>query len=160
MKAVGKSRSGFTLIELVVSLAILALLATMAAPMGEVVVQRNKEQELRKSLRQIRDAIDAYKQAYDDGRILKKVEATGYPPSLEVLEEGVPDSKSPQEKMIYFLRKLPRDPFASPDLPAKDTWGLRSYASSASSPQKGDDVFDVYSLSEKKGLNGVLYRDW
>ena len=151
---------GFTLIELVVSLAILALLTTLALPMGEVVVQRNKEQDLRKALRQIRDGIDAYKQFYDDGHVLKKVDATGYPPSLSVLEEGVKDAKSPDEKIVYFLRRVPRDPFASSDLSAADTWGLRSYDSSAKSPHKGDDVFDVYSQSEGNGLNGIPYREW
>lgn len=160
MRSGSIKRSGFTLIELVVSLAILALIATMAAPMGEVVVQRNKEQDLRKSLRQIREAIDAYKQAYDDGRILKKVDVSGYPPDLAVLEEGIEDSKSPEAKKIYFLRKLPRDPFAPADLHAEETWGLRSYNSSATSPQKGDDVFDVYSMSDGKGLNGIPYREW
>ncbi len=151
---------GFTLIELVVSLAILALLATMVFPMGEVIVQRNKEQDLRKALRQIRDGIDAYKQFYDDGHVLKKIEASGYPPSLSVLEEGVQDAKSPTEKKVYFLRRVPRDPFASTDMPAVDSWGLRSYDSSAKSPHKGDDVFDVYSQAEGNGLNGIPYQDW
>jgi general secretion pathway protein G len=151
---------GFTLIELVVSLAILALLTTMALPMGEVIVQRNKEQDLRKALRQIRDGIDAYKQFYDDGHILKKIDATGYPPSLSALQEGVQDAKSPEEKIVYFLRRVPRDPFAPEDIPAVDTWGLRSYNSSIKSPQKGDDVYDVYSQSEGNGLNGIPYREW
>ncbi len=151
---------GFTLIELVVSLAILALLATMVVPMGEVIVQRNKEQDLRKALRQIRDAIDAYKQFYDDGHVLKKLEASGYPPSLAELEAGVQDVKSPDEKKVYFLRRVPRDPFAPEDIPAIDTWELRSYDSSATSPHKGDDVFDVYSQAQGNGLNGVPYRDW
>lgn len=151
---------GFTLIELVVSLAILALLATMAVPMGEVVVQRNKEQELRKALRQIREAIDNYKQVYDDGHILKKVDASGYPPSLQVLEEGVSDAKSPDERKIYFLRRVPRDPFAPENVTAVESWGQRSYSSSFDRPQKGDDVFDVYSEAPGKGLNGVPYREW
>lgn len=86
---------GFTLIELVISLAILALIATMAMPMGEVIVQRNKEQDLKRALREIRTSIDAYKQAYDDGHIIKNVDETGYPPTLAVLEEGVVDAKSP-----------------------------------------------------------------
>ena len=154
------SNAGFTLIELVVSLAILALIATMAAPMGEVIVQRNKEQDLRKSLRQVRDAIDAYKQAYDEGHMLKQVDATGYPPTLKVLEEGIEDVKSPTPKRIYFLRRVPADPFAEPGVPPAETWGLRSYASSAQNPSPGDDVYDIYSKSEAKGLNGVPYKEW
>ena len=160
MKRRAYRRTGFTLIELVVSLAILALIATMAAPMGEVIVQRSKEQDLCKSLRQVRDAIDAYKQAYDEGHMLKQVEATGYPPGLQVLEDGVEDVKSPTPKRIYFLRRVPADPFAAPGTPPAETWGLRSYASSAQSPSQGDDVYDIYSKSEAKGLNGVPYREW
>jgi general secretion pathway protein G len=151
---------GFTLIELIVSLVILALIATMAIPMGEVVVQRNKEQDLRKALRQIRESIDAYKQSYDDGHIVKKVDATGYPPTLAVLEEGVVDAKSPDEKKIYFIRRIPRDPFAPEDVPAIQTWQLRSYESSADNPHEGDDVFDVYSQAQGNGLNGIPYREW
>ena len=151
---------GFTLIELVISLAILALIATMAMPMGEVIVQRNKEQELKHALREIRTSIDAYKQAYEDGHIVKKVEQTGYPPTLAILEDGVVDAKSPDEKKIYFIRRIPRDPFAGADIPAKDTWQLRSYDSSATDPHSGDDVFDVYSQAQGNGLNGIPYRDW
>lgn len=151
---------GFTLIELVVSLAILALLATMAYPMGEVIVQRNKEQDLRKALRQIREGIDAYKQFYDDGHILKTINASGYPPTLSALEDGVQDAKSAEEKKVYFLRSVPRDPFAASDIPAADTWGLRSYDSSHDSPQSGDDVFDVYSQADGNGLNGIPYKEW
>ena len=151
---------GFTLIELVISLAILALIATMAMPMGEVIVQRNKEQELKHALREIRTSIDAYKQAYDDGHIVKKVEQIGYPPTLAILEDGVVDAKSPDEKKIHFIRRIPRDPFAAADIPAKDTWQLRSYNSSSTDPHSGDDVFDVYSQAQGNGLNGIPYRDW
>jgi general secretion pathway protein G len=151
---------GFTLIELVISLAILALIATMAMPMGEVIVQRNKEQDLRHALRQIRTSIDAYKQAYDDGHMIKKVDETGYPPSLAVLEEGVVDAKSPEEKKMYFIRRIPRDPFAPTDIPAIETWQLRSYDSSATDPHSGADVFDVTSQAQGNGLNGIPYKDW
>jgi len=154
------SVGGFTLIELVVSLTILALIATMALPMGEVIVQRNKEQELRKALRQIRESIDAYKQSYDDGHMIRKADESGYPPSLAVLEEGVVDARSPEEKMIYFIRRVPRDPFAPENIPATETWQLRSYESSVDNPQEGDDVFDVYSRAQGNGLNGIPYRDW
>ena len=152
--------NGFTLIELVISLAILALIATMAMPMGEVIVQRNKEQALKHALREIRTSIDAYKQAYDDGHMVKKVDETGYPPTLAVLEDGVLDAKSPEEKKLYFIRRIPRDPFAAAELPAKETWQLRSYDSSATNPQSGKDVFDVISQAQGNGLNGIPYKDW
>ena len=151
---------GFTLIELIISLVILALIATMAMPMGEVIVQRNKEQDLKHALREIRTSIDAYKQAYDDGHMIKKADETGYPPTLAVLEEGVVDAKSPDEKKLYFIRRIPRDPFAAADTPAKETWQLRSYDSSATDPHSGKDVFDVYSQAQGNGLNGIPYRDW
>lgn len=152
---------GFTLVELVVTVAIMAILATAALPLVEVTVQRSKEQELRAALREIRTAIDAYKQAVDDGRIVKAADASGYPKSLDVLVEGVDDAKSAKKARIYFLRRIPRDPMAHDGKsPALQTWGLRSYESSAEEPHEGDDVFDVYSLSDKLGLNGVSYREW
>lgn len=152
---------GFTLIELVITVAILALLASVAMPMAEVAVQRSKEQDLRTSLREIREAIDAYKQASDEGRILKKVDESGYPPTLDLLVQGVADASSPLERKIYFLRRLPRDPFVSdPKLSAAETWGKRSYASSPSEPQEGNDVYDVYTLAHGVGLNGIAYLEW
>lgn len=152
--------SGFTLIELIITVAIVAILASAALPLSQLVVQRAKEQELRTALRQIREAIDAYKQAADEGRVGGESDESGYPPSLEVLAMGVEDIKNPQKKAVYLLRRLPRDPFAPADLPAAETWGKRSYASPPDAPQEGDDVFDVYSLAEGKGINGVPYRDW
>ncbi len=155
------SASGFTLVELVVTVAIMAILATAALPLAELAVQRSREQELRAALRQIREAIDAYKQAMDDGRIVKAVDKSGYPQSLQVLVDGVGDAKSPKKAKIYFLRRIPRDPMMrDTTVPAAQNWGLRSYASSAEDPREGDDVFDVYSLSSKTGINGVPYREW
>jgi general secretion pathway protein G len=161
---------GFTLIELMIVVAIMAILATAALPFRELMVQREKEQELRVALRQIRTAIDAYKQAVDDGRIVKKADESGYPPRLEELIIGVPDAKSKdkEKKNIYFLRRIPRDPMfiemdvpgATTVTPAVDTWGKRSYESPADSPKEGDDVFDVYTRSEAIGLNGTPYREW
>ena len=152
---------GFTLIELVITVAIVALLASVALPVSELAVQRTKEQELRRTLRQIRDAIDMHKQASDEGRIQKSIGDSGYPKKLEDLAEGVDDQKSPKKEKIYFLRRVPRDPFnADPTLSAAATWGKRSYASPPDDPKEGDDVFDVFSLTQGKGINGQPYRDW
>lgn len=152
---------GFTLIEVVVTVAIVALLASVAVPLSEMTVKRSKEQELRTALRQIRTALDAYKQASDEGRILRKVGESGYPPSLRILVDGVEDVKNPMRSKIYFLRRLPRDPFdADSNTSADKTWGKRSYLSPADAPKEGDDVFDVYSKAPGTGLNGIAYREW
>ncbi len=141
--------------------AIMGILASAAMPLGEMVVRREKERELRTALRQIRAAIDVYKQAADDGKIEKKADETGYPRRLEDLDLGLDNVKDPDKKKIFFMRRLPRDPmFADPDVPAAETWGKRSYASAPDSPEEGDDVYDVYSLSEKVGLNGIPYNQW
>lgn len=155
-----RSPAGFTLIEVVVTLAILGLLAAMAMPLTETVVRRSKEQELKAALMALRNAIDAYKDAADAGRVERAAGDSGYPPSLEVLVAGVRDKGHPAGAPIYFLRRIPRDPFSDPDLSPARTWGLRSYASPPDSPQAGGDVFDVHSLAEGKALDGTLYRDW
>jgi len=152
---------GFTLIELLVTVAIVGLLATLVLPMTELAVQRSKEQELRIALREIRTGIDAYKKAWDEGRIQKSLDDSGYPKTLDVLAEGVEDFKNPKRVKIYFLRRVPRDPLVSDTRsPAADTWGKRAYKSPPDDPQEGDDVYDVYSLSKGVGLNGVPYREW
>jgi len=152
---------GFTLIELLVTLAILALLGALVVPVTQTVVQRKQEQELRRSLREIRSGIDAYKKAYDEGRIAKTLNTTGYPKSLEVLVEGAPDLRSPKRAKIYFLRRIPCDPFnGDSQLTDAQTWGKRSYASDANEPREGDDVYDVYSTSDRHGLNDVPYKQW
>jgi general secretion pathway protein G len=151
---------GFTLIELVIAVAIVAILASAVLPLNELVVQRAKEQDLRRALREIRTAIDAYKQASDEGRIPKRVGESGYPKKLEDLVQGVEDEKNPKKERIYFLRRLPRDPFAPNELAAAETWGKRSYASPPDDPREGEDVFDVHTLAQGKGINGRPYREW
>jgi general secretion pathway protein G len=153
---------GFTMIELVVTVAIVGLLATAVVPSAQLIYQREREAQLRDALRTIRTAIDAYKKAVDDGHIKKELDKSGYPPDLQTLVDGVDDARSAKEGVrLYFLRRVPRDPFwPDPAAAPADTWALRSYASAPDDPQPGDDVFDVYSRSSRTGLNGVAYRDW
>ena len=152
---------GFTLIELVITVAIIGLLASAALPLASMAIRREKESDLRTALQQIRTAIDLYKLAGSQGRVEIAVDKSGYPANLQLLYQGVEDKSSPNKVMIYFLRRLPRDPmYPDATAAAADTWGLRSYASPPEDPQAGDDVFDVYSLAPGKGLNGVPYRDW
>lgn len=156
----GRARRGFTLIEMVVTVAIVLILASAAIPLADIAARRSKEHELRISLRQIRQALDAYKVASEEGRIPKKADESGYPPDLDTLVRGVADQTRADRRVVYFLRSLPRDPFASPELEAARTWATRSYASPPDEPRAGADVFDVASRDEGIGLNGVPYKKW
>lgn len=156
-----RHQHGFTFIEVVTTLAIIAVLTSVCLPLAELSAQRQKEHELRIALRQIRDALDEYRKAGDEGRIVRRMDDSGYPRSLDVLVDGVEDAKSPKGSRIYFLRRIPRDPLSGdPSVPADRTWGKRSYSSAPDAPREGDDVFDVYSLGAGTGLNGVRYREW
>jgi len=162
MKLVRARRAGgFSLIELLAAAAILGILATVAVPVIETTQRRAKERELRTALRDIRGAIDAYKTAADRGKVSKQLGESGYPKDLATLTAGVVDLTDKSGAKIYFLRRIPRDPF-NPDrnTSAAASWGLRSFDSGAEHPRPGKDVFDVYSTSTKDGLNGVPYSEW
>jgi general secretion pathway protein G len=152
---------GFTLLELLVCVAIIGILASIAMPMAEMARQRNQEEELRYALRTLRDAIDAYKLAADTGHITKSADSSGYPDNLAILVDGVVDAKNPSGEKLYFLRRIPRDPFyPDPTVKPENMWGLRSYKSSANEPKPGKDVYDVYSQQPVDGLDGTALKDW
>lgn len=146
---------------MLVTLVILALLASLAVPTIEITIKRQKESQLRTALIEIRTAIDAYKKAVDEGKVAKKADESGYPPNLNVLYEGVQVAGTPEKKKIFFIRRLPRDPFY-PDTaaPPESTWGKRSYESDYDAPHEGKDVYDIYSLSPDTAIDGTAYRAW
>ena len=158
---------GFTLIEMLITLALVGLLAMSSLPLYEITARRMKESELRESLRVIRAGLDAYKAAVDSGALKKEAGQSGYPPTLEILTESLlrADAADPNStdaaSRIVILRRLPRDPFyTDPQMPAAQTWNLRSYASRPDDPQPGTDVFDVSSKSTATALDGTPYASW
>jgi len=157
-----QKQSGFTLIEMMAAMTLLALLLSVALPFSSLVKQRALERELRQNLHTMRDAIDAYYQASREGKVDKPLDRSGYPPDLEALVKGVQNKTDPNGGMLYFLRRLPADPMCEncENRAAADTWDTRSYDSSADSFSSGRDVFDVRSKSQRRGLNGVPYKDW
>jgi general secretion pathway protein G len=148
---------------MVVTLTILSVLAWSALPLTRIAIQREKEVELRRDLRLMRDAIDAYKKLADEKKIEVKEDTEGYPPTLDVLVTGVeiksqeqPGGKTKGKKIVKFLRRIPRDPMTD-----SLEWGLRSYQDDRDADRWGEEnVYDVYSKSQAKALDGTLYRDW
>lgn len=154
---------GYTLVELLVVLAVLAVLASAAMPLAQMARQREQERELKRALWEIRDALDAWRRAREAGAIVPApgVAAAPYPPTLQALEQAWPDARPTHRgQVLRFLRRVPRDPFADPALPAAATWGLRGYHAEADAPRPGNEVYDVHSLSPRVGLNGVALRQW
>jgi general secretion pathway protein G len=144
------------LVELIVAAAILALLSTMAVPLTRYRVQRDKERDLRVALREIRHAIDAYKDAADAQKFQIKVGTEGYPETLEQLVEGVVMSGSADGTKIKFLRRIPIDPMTG-----KPEWGLRSMQDDPKSQSwGGQNVFDIYSKSMQRARDGTPYSEW
>ncbi|MGK2904876.1 MAG: type II secretion system protein [Desulfuromonadales bacterium] len=159
-KSKSDGQRGLTLLEMVMAIAILAVLATAVIPMAQVTATRGKELELRRSLREIRTAIDNYKADFDkaaaEKKIITEIDETGYPESLEVLLEGNDWGGLYPYKRKY-LRRLPKDPFDEYD----EGWGLRSYKDDPDSTfYSGDDIFDVYSQSLRLSLDGTSYNTW
>jgi general secretion pathway protein G len=149
---VRKGERGLTLVELIVTVAILAVLASAAVPIARFQVKRQKERELRYDLWMMRDAIDKYKDAADRGAFQTKVDSQNYPPDLQTLVDGV----DIQGKKVRFLRHIPVDPMTG-----TSEWGLRSMQDDPTSDSfGGQSVFDVYSKSQGKGLDGTNYKDW
>ncbi|VAV82287.1 Predicted secretion system W protein GspG-like [hydrothermal vent metagenome] len=153
---------GLTLIELLITISIIAILAASIVPVSRLSVKRGNEVELKRNLRVIRVALDNYKKAWDEGKIKKSVGESGYPATLQVLVEGVDDVSSVEGgRKLKFLRRIPRDPMNRDEfLGDSEVWGLRSYKSDADSPAEGDDVFDIYSKSEEVAINGTQYNKW
>jgi general secretion pathway protein G len=150
-----RGQAGYTLAELVMVAAVMAILATAALPVAKFTAKRSKEAELRQGLRQMRNAIDEYKRYSDSGLIPVDLGTDGYPAELEVLVEGV-DVVGQVDKKVKFLRRIPIDPMTG-----TDEWGLRSFQDEPDAESwGGEDVYDVFSLSEARGLNGVPYSKW
>ncbi len=150
-----RESSGVTLIELMVTMAILAILATAIMPLTQITYKRSKEIELKRNLRIIRNALDEYKRLADEGKIPKKAFSSGYPETLEVLVTGV-DLQGPIPFKQKFLRRIPKDPMTE-----DGEWGLRSYFDEPDSDiWGGEDVYDIYSNSEEVALDGTLYKEW
>lgn len=156
--AVSDRSRGVTYVELIATAAIMMILASAILPMGRVAVRRQREIELRRELRKMRQAVDLYKQAVDQGQIGGtdvKLGSEGYPPDLETLVKGV-NRVGALDRKLKFLRRIPGDPMTG-----TAEWGLRCYQDDPDSTSWcGDNVWDVYSKSTAKGLDGTSYNTW
>jgi len=148
---------GFTLLEMIIVVIIVSILAAVAIPMVETSVKRHKEIELRRALRTIREAIDEYRKFVEENKVEVEEETYNYPPTLETLIEGIEyKDKKGDEKIQKFLRHIPVDPLTS-----SIEWGLRSYQDKPDSDSwGGENVWDIYTKSERKALDGTFYKDW
>ena len=159
------ARRGFTLIEMIVTLTVLAILATAAMPIAKTAIQRDKELELRRALREIREALDTYKKLADEKKIEVEKDSEGYPPDLETLVRGVEIQEGQEggkgggkasKRTVRFLRRIPKDPMTG-----TLEWGFRSYQDDPDSDTWGEEnVYDIHTKSRAKALDGSRYRDW
>ena len=154
-----RTEHGYSFVELLIVTAILFILASAVMPLAQVTSQRQRESELRLALRQVRTAIDKFKDAVDQGRIAQtelSPGSEGYPPDLETLVEGVPIQNDASGAKLKFLRKIPTDPMTN-----SSEWGLRAYQDKPDSTSWGrGNVFDIYSKSSATALDGTKYKDW
>jgi general secretion pathway protein G len=172
MAGLWQRKKGFTFIEMLVTLTILAILAASVIPIAKTALKREKEIELRRNLRLIREALDAYKKLADEKKIEVEEDSEGYPPDLETLVKGVeikadqaesqrllgqpPAKSSSEKKTVKFLRRIPRDPMTG-----SIEWGLRSYQDKPEADDwGGENVYDIYTKSPGTALDGTKYRDW
>jgi general secretion pathway protein G len=153
---------GFTLVEMIITLSLLAVLALSALPLGKMAVKRENEIELQRALRLVRESIDAWKKLADEKKIEVDEDTEGYPPTLEALVKGVEvqdknsTDKAARKRVVKFLRRIPKDPMTS-----SFDWGLRSYQDDPDSDVWGEEnVYDVYTKSQALALDGTRYRDW
>jgi general secretion pathway protein G len=153
---------GFTLVEMIITLSLLAVLALSALPLGKMAVKRENEIELQRALRLVRESIDAWKKLADEKKIEVDEDTEGYPPTLEALVKGVEvqdknaTDKAARKRIVKFLRRIPKDPMTS-----SFDWGLRSYQDDPDSDVWGEEnVYDVYTKSQALALDGTRYRDW
>ncbi len=164
MKIPGLNSRGLSLIELVVTVTILAILAAVVLPSAEMTAKRLKELELRRELRTMRTALDDFKKTYDkavdEKKIVASMNKSGYPETLQQMVEGY-DFGGALNYKKKFLRRIPVDPFNPPKPGEEPKWGLRSYTDEPDSTSwGGEDVYDIYSLSEETAIDGSHYKDW